>query len=73
MSGDHLTIGQVAKLLSCCPRTATKWFDSGLLKGYRMPGPRGFRRVLRASVFEFARAHGIPIEQPEASASDQPT
>ena len=32
------TTGQVAKICKVAPRTVSKWFDSGRLKGYRIPG-----------------------------------
>ena len=31
------TTGQVAKICKVAPRTVSKWFDSGRLKGYRIP------------------------------------
>ena len=41
------TTGQVAKICKVAPRTVSKWFDSGRLKGYRIPGsqdrPTDFR------------------------------
>ena len=32
------TTGQVAKICKVAPRTVSKWFDSGRLRGYRIPG-----------------------------------
>ena len=40
---DVLTTGEVAKLCNVAPRTVSKWFDSGSLKGYRIPGSRDRR------------------------------
>jgi len=37
---DVLTTGQVAQICNVAPRTVTKWFDSGRLKGYRIPGSK---------------------------------
>ena len=34
------TTGQVAKICKVAPRTVSKWFDSGRLRGYRIPGAR---------------------------------
>ena len=34
------TTGQVAKICKVAPRTVSKWFDSGRLKGYRIPDHR---------------------------------
>src|SRR5262249_14744586 len=31
------TTGQVAKICKVAPRTVSKWFDSGRLRGYRIP------------------------------------
>jgi two-component system, OmpR family, response regulator RpaA len=40
------TTGQVAKLCMVAPRTASKWIDTGLLEGYKVPGTKD-RRVSR--------------------------
>lgn len=56
-----LTTGKVAKLLHVAPRTVSKWFDSGKLKGYRIPGSLD-RRVPQSSLVEFCRAHGMPLD-----------
>jgi excisionase family DNA binding protein len=40
------TTGQVAKICKVAPRTVSKWFDSGRLKGYRIPGSQD-RRIPR--------------------------
>jgi excisionase family DNA binding protein len=48
------TTGQVAKICSVAPRTVSKWFDSGKLKGYRIPGSQD-RRVPRWALLEFLR------------------
>jgi excisionase family DNA binding protein len=42
------TTGQVAKICKVAPRTVSKWFDSGRLKGYRIPGSQD-RRIPRES------------------------
>ena len=56
---DILTTGQVARICKVAPRTVTKWFDSGRLKGYRIPGSRD-RRIPKAELVRFMRAHSIP-------------
>jgi len=33
-----LTTGDVAKICHVAPRTVSKWFDNGQLRGYRIPG-----------------------------------
>lgn len=59
MPRDIFTIGEVARLCRVSARTASKWFDSGQLKGYRIPGGRD-RRVTRASLVAFMRANAFP-------------
>lgn len=54
------TTGEVAKICSVAPRTATKWIDSGRLKGYRVPGSLD-RRVPHAMLVAFLKEHGMPI------------
>ena len=54
-----MTTGQVAQICKVAPRTVTKWFDSGRLKGYRIPGSRD-RRIPRAELVRFMKAHNIP-------------
>lgn len=58
---EVLTTGEVAKLCNVAPRTVSKWFDSGSLKGYRIPGSKD-RRIPLAELVKFMRAHGIPLE-----------
>lgn len=58
---DVLTTGEVAKICNVAPRTVSKWFDSGKLRGYRIPGSKDRRIPLRQLV-RFMQAHGIPID-----------
>ena len=58
---EVLTTGEVAKICNVAPRTVSKWFDSGSLKGYRIPGSRD-RRIPASELVRFMRAHGIPLE-----------
>ena len=62
---DVLTTGQVAEICSVAPRTVTKWFDSGQLKGYRIPGSKD-RRIPTAELIRFMRAHEMPTDALEA-------
>ena len=55
-----LTTGEVAKICSVAPRTVSKWFDSGQLRGYRIPGSKD-RRIPLEHLIRFMRAHGIPL------------
>jgi hypothetical protein len=54
------TTGDVAKMLTVAPRTVSKWFDSGLLKGYRIPLSND-RRIPRASLVRFLIDQKMPI------------
>ncbi|MCW5775799.1 MAG: response regulator [Phycisphaeraceae bacterium] len=58
---DVLTTGEVAKICNVAPRTVSKWFDTGTLKGYRIPGSKD-RRIPVAELLRFMRAHGIPMD-----------
>lgn len=58
---EVLTTGEVAKICNVAPRTVSKWFDSGTLKGYRIPGSRD-RRIPTSELIKFMKAHGIPLE-----------
>lgn len=55
------TVGKVAKVCRVSPQTAAKWFDRGLLKGYRIPGGKD-RRIPRENLIAFMEEHGMPIE-----------
>ena len=59
---EVLTTGDVARLCHVAPRTVSKWFDTGKLRGYRIPGSRD-RRIPAAHLLAFMRAHGIPLEE----------
>ncbi len=56
---DILTTGQVAQICKVAPRTVTKWFDSGQLKGYRIPGGRD-RRIPTSELIRFMKSHNMP-------------
>lgn len=57
---DVLTTGEVASICKVAPRTVSKWFDSGRLKGYRIPGSKD-RRIPLQQLVRFMREHGIPL------------
>src|SRR5437764_13935385 len=59
------TTGQVAKICKVAPRTVSKWFDSGRLKGYRIPGSQD-RRIPREYLIRFLKEHGFPLGDFEA-------
>ena len=58
-SRDIFTTGEVAKICKVAPRTVSKWFDSGELGGYRIPGSKD-RRIPRDELLVFMDKHGIP-------------
>ena len=58
---EVLTTGEVAKICNVAPRTVSKWFDSGTLKGYRIPGSKD-RRIPRDELYRFMKNYGIPME-----------
>ncbi len=59
-----LTTGDVAKICHVAHRTVSKWFDSGLLKGYRLP-QSGDRRIQINELISFMKEHGMPTDQAE--------
>jgi len=54
-----LTTGDVAKICNVAPRTVSKWFDSGQLKGYRIPGSKD-RRIPLSELIRFMKVHNMP-------------
>ncbi|NNF44007.1 MAG: response regulator [Phycisphaerales bacterium] len=58
---DVLTTGEVAKICNVASRTVSKWFDSGQLRGYRIPGSKD-RRIPVSSLVRFMKGHGIPLD-----------
>src|SRR6187399_143169 len=61
------TTGQVAKICKVAPRTVSKWFDSGRLRGYRIPGSQD-RRIPRDHLIRFLKEHGMPLGELEDEA-----
>ncbi len=57
---DILTTGEVARICNVAPRTVSKWFDSGQLQGYRIPGSKD-RRIPLTTLTRFMKAHHIPM------------
>ena len=58
---DVLTTGEVAKICNVASRTVSKWFDSGQLRGYRIPGSKD-RRIPVSSLIRFMKSHNIPLD-----------
>lgn len=63
---EVLTTGEVARICHVAPRTVSKWFDSGKLKGYRIPGSRD-RRIPLSQLLQFMRAYGMPLKELEGN------
>jgi excisionase family DNA binding protein len=55
-----LTTGQVARICHVATRTVTKWFDTGRLPGYRIPGSRD-RRIPFDRLVVFMKENDIPM------------
>jgi excisionase family DNA binding protein len=55
-----LTTGDVAKICNVAPRTVSKWFDSGQLKGYRIPGSKD-RRIPVNELIRFMKQNNMPV------------
>lgn len=60
MKKPVFTTGQVAKICHVAPRTVSKWFDTGKLKGYRIPGSQD-RRIPRDQLIRFMKENQIPL------------
>lgn len=59
------TTGEVARICNVSQQTVIRCFDSGRLKGFRVPGSR-FRRIPLDSLRSFMRENNIPVEQLES-------
>ena len=55
------TTGEVAEVCRISQQTVIRCFDSGKLKGFRVPGSK-FRRIPRESLLDFMRDHNIPLD-----------
>lgn len=59
---EVFSTGQAARACRCSVRTVSKWVDAGILKGYRIPGASGDRRIPRPQLIEFLQQHGMPTD-----------
>jgi excisionase family DNA binding protein len=59
------TTGEAAKICKVSQQTIIRCFDSGQLKGFRVPGSR-FRRIPRDILFKFMKDNGIPTDALES-------
>ena len=53
------TTGEAAEICKVSQQTIIRCFDSGRLKGFRVPGSR-FRRIPREALVQFMKDNGIP-------------
>jgi excisionase family DNA binding protein len=59
------TTGEAAKICKVSQQTIIRCFDSGQLKGFRVPGSR-FRRIPREQLYVFLHDNGIPTDALES-------
>jgi excisionase family DNA binding protein len=59
---EVFTTGEVAQICKVSQQTVIRCFDSGKLKGFRVPGSR-FRRIPRESLVAFMKENRIPLDQ----------
>jgi excisionase family DNA binding protein len=58
---EVFTTGEAAKIMKVSQQTVIRCFDSGQLKGFRVPGSR-FRRIPREVLYKFMKDNGIPTD-----------
>lgn len=58
---DLFTTGEAAEICRVSQQTIIRCFDSGRLKGFRVPGSK-FRRIPRANLIKFMRDNSIPLD-----------
>lgn len=59
------TTGEAAKICKVSQQTIIRCFDSGQLRGFRVPGSR-FRRIPRDVLYKFMKENGIPTDALES-------
>lgn len=59
------TTGEAAKICKVSQQTIIRCFDSGQLKGFRVPGSK-FRRIPRDILYRFMKDNGIPTDALES-------
>jgi len=58
------TTGEAAEICRLSQQTVIRCFDSGQLKGFRVPGSK-FRRIPRAELLSFMKTNSIPMDSLE--------
>jgi len=66
------TTGEAAHICNLSQTTIIRLFDSGVLKGYRVPGSR-FRRIPHEDLERFLTEHALPNTLAQPTAGEQPT
>jgi excisionase family DNA binding protein len=60
------TTGEAADICRVSQQTIIRCFDSGRIKGFRVPGSRD-RRILRSDLLRFMKANNIPTDELEVN------
>ncbi len=60
------TTGEAAEICQISQQTIIRCFDSGRLRGFRVPGSR-FRRIPREEMLRFMKDNNIPLDRLEGS------
>ena len=68
---DVFTTSDVAKICRVSTRIVTKWFDTEILDGYRLPGSK-HRRFTYANIHSFMAAQNMPIEWLDVAVIEKP-
>lgn len=66
---DLLSTGQAASILKVAPRTITKWFAAGWLKGHFIENgsTHQHRRIRLDSLVDFMVSHNMPLTMLDGS------
>jgi len=62
--GEVYTTGKAAKISYCSQQTIIRCFDSGLIKGFKVPGSK-FRRIPHKNLVEFIQDNEISLDKLE--------
>ena len=65
------TTGEAAEICKVSQQTIIRCFDSGRLKGFRVPGSR-FRRIPRDALIAFMKDNGIPPDSLDSGKTQGP-
>ena len=69
--GRPLGTQQIADLTNVAARTAARWVDNRLLRGYVVPGST-HRRVMPEDLLEFMQKANMPIPPALAAVANEP-